>query len=53
MDESESAWCEDCGRLKGIGCTCGMTFREKIQGIQVNEASLKYGPRRGKRHKKR
>jgi len=24
-------YCEDCGRIEGIGCACGMTFIEKMK----------------------
>ena len=32
----ESNYCNDCKRLKNIGCTCNMTFAEKIKNTQVN-----------------
>lgn len=37
---SQVVYCDDCGRAEGIGCTCGMTFAEKIRNIQVGEFSL-------------
>lgn len=48
----ESNWCSECGRMKGVGCHCGVPFAERVKSVQINEASLKYGPRRGKRHTK-
>lgn len=39
-DESQVQWCDDCGRSIGIGCNCGLTFAEKIHGVQVDTFSL-------------
>lgn len=33
-------WCADCGRAKGIGCACGLTFAEKMKGLQVDKFGL-------------
>lgn len=30
-----SNWCTECGRMKGVGCACGMTFAEKIRSSSV------------------
>ena len=27
------AYCPKCKRIKGVGCACGLTFRQKIQGV--------------------
>lgn len=34
-------WCADCGRRVGVACNCGMTFAEKMQGLQIDRHSLK------------
>lgn len=34
-----SNYCDDCKRLKGIACTCGMTFKDKVKSTQINWAS--------------
>lgn len=26
-------FCDDCGRIEGIGCACGLTFAEKVRGV--------------------
>ena len=30
-----SKWCKECGRLKGVGCACGLTFAEKIRSTSM------------------
>lgn len=30
-------YCADCGRMKGVACTCGMTFRERMLSVQVGK----------------
>lgn len=31
-DEAVSSkWCKECGRLKGVGCACDLSFAEKIR----------------------
>lgn len=30
---AEAEWCKECGRMIGIGCNCGMTFKDKIKGV--------------------
>jgi hypothetical protein len=29
-------YCDQCKRIVGIGCTCNMTFKEKIKGANIN-----------------
>jgi len=26
-----SNWCKGCGRMKGVGCACGLSFKEKMK----------------------
>lgn len=26
-------YCDDCHRIVGIGCACGLSFKEKIKGV--------------------
>lgn len=28
-------YCEDCRRIKGVGCDCGLSFQEKMRGISL------------------
>lgn len=33
-------WCEECGRMVGIGCSCGQSFREKIKSVSFSTEGL-------------
>ncbi len=33
-------WCEFCGRALGIGCNCGVPFKERIKHQQVDRFGL-------------
>ncbi len=37
---SEVQWCKECHRAIGIGCSCDMTFAEKMRSIQVDKFGL-------------
>lgn len=37
----ESPWCEDCKRLRGVGCSCYMSFGEKVKTVAIDKSSLK------------
>lgn len=37
---SEARYCDGCHRNVDTGCNCGLTFAEKIQGVQVGRFSL-------------
>jgi hypothetical protein len=30
---AEVKWCQECGRMIGIGCACGLTFKEKMDSV--------------------
>lgn len=30
-----SNWCGDCGRMKKVGCVCGLTFAERMKLVSV------------------
>jgi hypothetical protein len=34
------AYCTECHRLKGVGCACGLTFKEKVQTLNIDKHSL-------------
>lgn len=38
-DENSAQYCEDCGRIEDVGCTCGMSFAEKIRTQSLHWAS--------------
>ena len=31
MAEEESNYCAECKRMIGVGCTCGMSFKDKVK----------------------
>lgn len=33
---SEAKYCDDCSRMIGVGCACGMTFAEKLKFIRMD-----------------
>lgn len=34
-------WCAQCGRRKGVSCTCTMTFSERMESITLDLSALK------------
>ena len=36
---SKAEYCEDCKRIKGVACTCGMSFKDKIKTQNLNWAT--------------
>lgn len=34
----QSNYCDECDRLKDIACNCGLSFKEKIQSVNLNHA---------------
>lgn len=34
----QSNYCDECSRLKDIACVCGLSFKEKIQSVNLNHA---------------
>jgi len=53
---NEYGHCVSCGRRRGTGCACGMTFAEKIKTVHLDEEALRIfniggkGRKRGKDH---
>lgn len=33
-------WCKECGRMVGIGCACGKSFKEKIKDVSFSHIGL-------------
>lgn len=37
---SQIQWCDECHRIVDIGCTCGMSFKDKIKGVSFSSEGL-------------
>lgn len=49
---NEYGTCTGCGYKRGVGCTCGMSFKEKIQNVTVDREALRRFNRGGKGRRK-
>ena len=34
-------YCEDCKRIVGVGCVCGVPFAERVKSVAVDKSSLR------------
>lgn len=34
--QTRSKWCPECHRMVGVGCACGMSYRDKLRSVQVD-----------------
>lgn len=53
MENGQVEWCPDCKRAVGIGCACGLSFAERIRGLQIDKFGLMDSDRKQKDPKNR
>lgn len=40
-EQHNDDYCLNCGRVKGVGCACGLSFELKAKTIRVDRESLR------------
>lgn len=33
---TKGSWCPDCHRMVGVGCACGLSYRDKLLSLSVD-----------------